>query len=101
MQRMVTVTANIAGADLGTAAADVQTRRRGIGQAAGQGQRRVRGQVVPLEQLLTALRARAAAGGGSSIFLLLAANFQSWQLAVVTVSTAAGGDRRRRRSCSG
>ena len=86
MIRTITVTANIQSSDLGTVAADVQRAVASLGKPPAKVSTAIRGQVAPMETLLTALR------GGLLlsvvvIFLLLVANYQSWQLAIVTVST--------------
>ena len=85
-QRMVTLTANVSGEDLGRVATELdecdQTRwefRRGVKVT-------MRGQIGPMKQTLTNL------GIGLLlavlvIFLLLAANFQSMKLAFVVLST--------------
>ncbi|MHB2019811.1 MAG: efflux RND transporter permease subunit [Candidatus Xenobia bacterium] len=85
MQRMVTISANIHGADLGHVAA--QVRRAVASVAAPRGVTvALRGQVVPLESMLDGLRA----GLGLAVvvvLLLLAANFQSWRLALAVMAT--------------
>ncbi|HEX7360615.1 MAG TPA: efflux RND transporter permease subunit [Bryobacteraceae bacterium] len=87
MQRMVSLTANVAGEDLGRAAAQVEAAVQRAGPAPHGTEVQIRGQVVPMRQTLGSL------GIGLCfavvvIFLLLAANFQSLRLALVTVSTA-------------
>jgi multidrug efflux pump subunit AcrB len=87
MARIVSVTANIHGTDLGTATREIRKALAELNfQADGKTKVDVRGQVVPLEQL--------QAGFGSGlviavvvIFLMLAANFESFRLACVVVST--------------
>jgi multidrug efflux pump subunit AcrB len=86
LQRTVTITANIAGDDLGRvtkavrkAVADIGAPPRGISIA-------VRGQVSTMEQIFQGLRSGLIVTV-VAIFLLLAANFQSWKLAFVIVST--------------
>jgi len=86
MQRMVTVTANIAGADLGSVAKEVSETLKKLGQPPSGITVAVRGQFVPFAQMLGGLR------GGLLlavvvIFLLLAANFQSLKLSFLVVST--------------
>lgn len=86
MARTITVTANIQDTDLGSATAAVQKVLSDIGKPPAKVSVAVRGQVAPMQTLLTALR------GGLllaivMIFLLLVANYQSWQLALITVST--------------
>ena len=94
MRRLVSMTANIEGEDLGRVAAHIDRRPRGSRRASARRQVDVRGQVVPMQQMFGGL-----AGGkwyegltlGLSlavvvIFLLLTAYFQSVRLAVVSVS---------------
>ncbi len=87
MQRLVTLTANVCGADLGRAAQAV----RGAVQAAGQPPPRVtvavRGQVAPMDEMLSGLRSGVLLSI-LVIFLLLAANFQSLRLPLAVVATA-------------
>jgi RND family efflux transporter MFP subunit len=85
MLRMVTLTANFAGEDLGRAAAQVDdaigragTPPRGVSVA-------VRGQVAPMRQTLGNLEVGLALAV-VVILLLLAANFQSLRLALVVLS---------------
>jgi len=87
MQRMVTVTANIAGADLGAAGQAVGEALRKLGRPPPGLTVTVRGQIVPLAQMLDGLR-RGLLMAVAVIFLLLAANFQSWRLPLLVVSTA-------------
>jgi len=86
MQRMITVTANIAGADLGSVAKDVSEALRKLGQPPAGVTVTVRGQIVPLAQMLDGLR-RGLLMAVVVIFLLLAANFQSLKLSFLVVST--------------
>jgi multidrug efflux pump subunit AcrB len=86
MQRMVTVTANIAGADLGSVGKQVDNALRKLGQPPAGITVAVRGQVVPLEQMLEGLRTGLLLAV-VVIFLLLAANFQSLRLSFLVVST--------------
>jgi multidrug efflux pump subunit AcrB len=86
MQRMVTVTANVAGADLGRVAREVGVGLGELGAPPPGVTVTVRGQVIPLGQMLEGLRV----GVGLAvlvIFLLLAAHFQSVKLSLVVVST--------------
>ncbi len=87
MQRMVTVTANLAGADLGSVAAQVRDALRELGTPPPGISVTVRGQVVPLQQMLDGLRTGLLLAI-AVIFLLLAANFQSLKLSFLVVSTA-------------
>ena len=101
MKRELSLTANIAGVDLGSVAtqltaalqavklADDQAKDalEKVGQKPGRVTYELRGQVPPLQQMLSGL------GVGLllallAIFLMLAANFQSFALSLVCVSTA-------------
>ena len=87
MQRMITVSANVEGIDLGAAASDVRAALAELGDPPPRVSVALRGQVVPMEQMLDGL------GTGLLlavvvIFLLLAANFQSLKLSLAVVSTA-------------
>jgi multidrug efflux pump subunit AcrB len=86
MTRMVTVTANIEGADLGSAAAAVRGSLAQLGNPPAKVSVSLRGQVQPMEQLLIGLRTGMLLSV-LVIFLLLVANFQSWQLALVTIAS--------------
>jgi multidrug efflux pump subunit AcrB len=84
-QRMVTLTANIAGQDLGHVANDIQTAIARAGQPPQATTVQVRGQIQPMRDTLMNL------GVGLLlavlvIYLLLAANFQSVRLPIVIVS---------------
>jgi multidrug efflux pump subunit AcrB len=87
MQRLVTVTANIAGADLGSVARQVMASLKELGQPPAGVNVAVRGQIVPLQQMLDGLRAGLLLAV-VVIFLLLAANFQSLKLSALVVFTA-------------
>jgi multidrug efflux pump subunit AcrB len=87
MQRMVTVTANIEGADLGTVAKQVNASLLELGQPPSGITLTVRGQIVPLAQMLGGLRIGLLLAV-VVIFLLLAANFQSLKLSFLVISTA-------------
>jgi multidrug efflux pump subunit AcrB len=87
MQRMVTVTANIAGADLGTVAGQVTAALKELGQPPTGVSVVVRGQIVPMQQMMDGLRSGLLLAI-VVIFLLLAANFQSLKLSFLIVSTA-------------
>jgi len=86
MQRMVTVTANISGADLGSVAQQVSAALNALGQPPPGITLTVRGQSVPLQQMLDGLRDGLLLAV-VVIFLLLAANFQSLKLSFLVVST--------------
>jgi len=85
-QRMVTLSANVVGEDLGRAASDVDEAIARAGAPPRGTTVSVRGQIAPMRETL-----RNIAGGLAVavvvIFLLLAANFQSARLAFVVVST--------------
>lgn len=87
MQRTLTLTANVAGEDLGRAAARVRRALDAIEKDKPKSVRvALRGQVAVMEELFGGL----VAGLGLAvavIFLLLAANFQSFRLSVAVLST--------------
>jgi multidrug efflux pump subunit AcrB len=85
-QRMVTLTANVAGEDLGRALGHVNAAIQHAGTPPRGTTVAIRGQLAAMEETF----ANIAAGlvvAVVVIFLLLAANFQSLRLAVVVVST--------------
>ncbi len=86
MQRMVTVTANLEGADLGSVSKEVSNALQKLGQPPAGITVTVRGQIVPLAQMLEGLRTGLLMAV-VVIFLLLAANFQSLKLSFLVVST--------------
>jgi multidrug efflux pump subunit AcrB len=86
MKRSVSLTANIAGEDLGRVAGRVRRAIERAGAPPKGATVEVRGQVRPMDEILQGL----AIGLGMSIvviLLLLTANFQSVKLALVVVST--------------
>lgn len=86
MKRTVSLTANIAGEDLGRVAGRVDRALRRAGDPPKGATVDVRGQIRPLEEILSGL----GIGLGMSIIailLVLTANFQSVRLALVVVST--------------
>lgn len=86
MQRMLTLTANVAGEDLGHAADRVSAAIAHAGDAPRGVTVALRGQAAPMRETLAGLQA----GLGLSIvviFLLLAANFQSVMNAAIVLST--------------
>jgi multidrug efflux pump subunit AcrB len=85
-QRMVTLTANVAGEDLGRAAARVNDAIQRAGVPPRGTTVVVRGQVAAMAETFTNIAAGLAVAI-VVIFLLLAANFQSLRLAFVVVST--------------
>lgn len=86
MQRMITITANVSGADLGRAARQVNDAVRRAGEVPRGVSLTIRGQVPPMYDafwsLLTGLGIAVIA-----IFLLLSANFQSMRLSLVVLAT--------------
>lgn len=85
MQRMITITANVAGEDLGRAATQVRKAIQEVGTPPRGVSVNIRGQVPVMQatffSLLTGLGIAVLA-----IFLLMAANFQSGRLALVVLS---------------
>jgi len=79
MQRMVTLSANISGEDLGRAAARVQQAISDTGKPPDGVNVTVRGQVQPMAEMFGGLRLGLLMAVGV-ILLLLAANFQSFRL---------------------
>src|SRR5713101_459362 len=86
MQRMITVTANLGGADLGSVAKQVMNGIKELGDPPPRVNIAVRGQVVPMQQMMDGLRTGLLLAV-AVIFLLLAANFQSLKLSFIVVST--------------
>jgi len=86
-QRMITITGNIVGKDLGSVATDVTAAVRRAGDPPRGVTVNIRGQVPPMNQTLTGLGIGLAVAI-VVIFLLLAANFQSLRLPLVVLSTA-------------
>lgn len=86
-QRLVSVTANIEGSSLGDAAAKVNAAIKDLGSPPPKVTVMIRGQVAPLEELLSSLRSGLLIAA-FVIFLVLVANFQSVPLALATISTA-------------
>jgi len=85
-QRMVTLTANVSGEDLGRISSELDSAIKRAGEQPRGMKVTVRGQIGPMKQTLTNL------GIGLLlavlvIYLLLAANFQSLKLAFVVLST--------------
>jgi len=85
-QRMVTLTANIAGEDLGRALTRVNTAIRRAGEPPRGATVTIRGQLAAMAETFTNVTAGLIVAV-VVIFLLLAANFQSLRLAFVVVST--------------
>jgi multidrug efflux pump subunit AcrB len=85
-QRTVTVTANTAGADLGSVAKQVAGALKELGAPPAGVSVALRGQIVPMQQMMDGLRTGLLLAV-VVIFLLLAANFQSLKLSFLVVST--------------
>ena len=86
MQRMLTLSANVAGADLGRASRLVREAIDKAGKPPERVKVTVRGQVEPMAEIFAGLRSGLLAAI-SVILLLLAANFQSFRLSVAVVLT--------------
>src|SRR5207244_1797077 len=86
MQRMITVTANIGGVDLGSVARQVMNAIQELGNPPPRVSVAVRGQIVPMQQMLDGLRTGLLLAV-VVIFLLLAANLNSVKLLDIVVST--------------
>jgi multidrug efflux pump subunit AcrB len=85
-QRMVTLTGNVSGEDLGRAVAQVNAAIRDAGEPPRGTTVAVRGQIAAMEETFNNITAGLIVAV-VVIFLLLAANFQSLRLALVVVST--------------
>lgn len=88
-QRMLTLTANQVGEDMGTVARQIRRAVASAGDPPKQVTVAVRGQIAPLEQMLGGLEVGLLMAV-VVIFLLLAANFQSVRLAVVALVSVPG-----------
>ncbi len=86
MARTVSITANIHGAALGQAAEEVRKAIADVGAAPAKTNVAVRGQIMPLEEMLGGFRSGLIVAI-IVIALLLAANFQSFRLALAVMST--------------
>lgn len=86
MQRLITLTANLAGADLGSVSKQITAAIKEAGEPPAKTRVDVRGQIVPMEQMFAGLQTGLLLAV-VVIFLLLAAYFESVQLSVVVVST--------------
>jgi len=86
MERLITVRANIAGGDLGGAARQVSRCIEELGEPPPGVSATVRGQVVPMREMIDGLR-RGLLLAVVAIFLLLTAHFQSVKLSFIVVST--------------
>ncbi len=87
MLRQVSMTANIAGTDLGSVSRQVAGALSSLPKPPRGVSVEVRGQIPPLADMLNGL-GTGLAMAIVVIFLLLSANYQSWRLSLVTVSTA-------------
>ena len=85
MKRLVSLTANISGEDLGRVNERVQSALQAAGERPKGIAVEVRGQLVPFQQMFRDLSLGLILAV-VVIFLLLAAYFQSWRLALVSVS---------------
>src|SRR5437667_1652946 len=86
MQRMITVTANIAEAELGSVSQAVMHAIKELGNPPPRVSVAVRGQIVPMQQMMDGLRTGLLLAV-AVIFLVLAATFQSVKLSFIVVST--------------
>jgi multidrug efflux pump subunit AcrB len=86
MKRQITITANIAGSDLGTVTNQVAQAIKNAGAPPTGVQVETRGQIPPMRQMQSGLLVGLALAV-IVVFLLLTANFQSLRLALATVST--------------
>jgi multidrug efflux pump subunit AcrB len=86
MQRMLTLSANISGEDLGHAAARVQQAIRDAGKPPDRVNVTVRGQVQPMAEMFGGLSVGLLMAVGV-ILLLLTANFQSFRLSLAVLLT--------------
>ncbi|MBI3464434.1 MAG: efflux RND transporter permease subunit [Planctomycetes bacterium] len=86
MKRQVTLMANVAGADLGSVARQVTAAVERAGELPKGVTVEIRGQVVPMNQMIDGLMIGLIVAV-VVVFLVLTANFQSVRLAFTTVST--------------
>lgn len=87
MARVVSVTANLHGIDLGTAAKQIKVALAELGKPAdAKTNVDLRGQLIPLQQLLDGFSSGLVIAV-IAIFLMLLANFQSVRLALAVIST--------------
>ncbi len=86
MKRQVTLTANMAGCDLGAAAALVQSAIARAGSAPTGSTVEIRGQIPPMQEMQSGLSIGLLLAI-MSVFLLLTANFQSIRLSLTALST--------------
>jgi multidrug efflux pump subunit AcrB len=86
MARVISITANIQDADLGTVARQIDGKLAEIGTPPAKTNVNLRGQVVPLRELIDGFSSGLLVAV-AVIFLMLAANFQSLRLSLAIVST--------------
>ena len=85
MKRQVTLTANIAGDDLGSVSRQVSSAVARAGEPPRGATVAIRGQIPPMQEMTSGL-SMGLVVAVIVVFLLLTANFQSLRLALVTVS---------------
>ena len=86
MARVVSISANIHGSDLGTVAREIERKLAEAGAPPARTNVTLRGQIVPLRELIDGFRSGLLVAM-VVVFLLLTANFQSLRLSLVVVST--------------
>ena len=86
MTRVVSITANLYHADLGSMAQKVEKIIADVGAPPAKTTVAIRGQILPLTELLDGFRSGLVVAI-IVVFLLLAANFQSFRLALAVIST--------------
>lgn len=86
MARVVSLTANLHGADLGSVAREIRQAISAVGAPPPKTSVALRGQILPLQELLGGFQSGLIIAV-VAIFLMLAANFQSLRLALAVVST--------------
>jgi multidrug efflux pump subunit AcrB len=89
MARVVSITANYHGKDLGHVAKEISAALADVGAPPPKTNVSVRGQIIPLNELLDGLRYGLIAAV-LVVFFMLAANFQSLRLSLVVISTVPG-----------
>ena len=87
MARVVSITANIHGSDLGSVLKQVEKAVAAAGDAPPKTNVAIRGQYIPMRDLLEGFKTGLLAAI-VVIFLMLAANFQSLRLSLAVISTA-------------
>ena len=86
MQRMLTITANVSGTDLGRSAKEIQAAISRAGELPRGVSVAVRGQIPPMQEAFSALFSGLCIAV-LAIFLLLSANFQSMRLSFIVLMT--------------